>query len=289
MNTKICSCCKLEKNINEFHKKSDSKDGHHPYCKECSSIKRKKYYQENKEHTKNMTRKYYENNKEQIRETNKKWYFEHHEKMKIYNNKYFKNNKEEILKQHKEYYEKNKDIMLEKQHEYYYEHKDEIREKRKEYDKNYKIKYKEEHKEEIKKRKKIYKQNNREKERKFANYYYHNVLKKDDLFMFKKRIRGLIRTSLDRKGQIKNSYTEQILGCNIDFFINYLIKTYEDNYNEKWKNEYLSEVHIDHIKPLKYAQNEDEVIKYCHYTNLQLLKKKDNLEKGSNKEWELKQ
>ena len=106
--------------------------------------------------------------------------------------------------------------------------------------------------------------------------------------MFKKRIRGLIRTSLDRKGQIKNNYTEEILGCDIEFFIDYLIKTYENNYNEKWEDEYLSQVHIDHIKPLKYAKNEDEVIKYCHYTNLQLLKAKDNLDKKDSLEWELK-
>lgn len=289
MNTKICSCCKIEKDINEFYKKSDSKDGHHPYCKKCSSIKRKKYYQENKEHSKKTMKEYYENNKEQIRKINQKWYFKHQEEMKEYNNKYFNDNKSKILKQQKEYYQNNKDIILKKQHKYYQEHKEEINEKRKDYLKEYDKKYKQEHKEEIKIKKRIYRENNKDKERKFANYYYHNVLKKDDLFMFKKRIRNLVRTSLDRKGQIKNSYTEEILGCSIEFFIDYLIKTYEDNYNEKWKDEYLSQVHIDHIKPLKYAKNEDEVIKYCHYTNLQLLKAKDNLDKKDSLEWELKQ
>lgn len=288
MNTKICSCCRNEKDINEFHNKSDSKDGHYPYCKECSSIKRKQHYQNNKEHSKKIMKQYYENNKGKIRKINQKWYFEHQEEMKKYNNKYFNDNKNKILKKQKEYYENNKNIILEKQNKYYYEHKDEIRKKRKEYNKKYRLKYNKEHKEEIKKKKKIYRENNRDKERKFSHYYYHNVLKKDNLFMFKKRIRGLIRTSLDRKGKNKNSYTEEILGCNIEFFIDYLIKTYENNYNEKWKNEYLSKVHIDHIIPLKYAQTEEEIIKYCHYSNLQLLKKKDNLEKGSNIEWELK-
>lgn len=287
MKTKICSCCKIEKDINEFYKKSDSKDGCHPYCKECSSIKRKKYYQENKEHSKKLMKKYYENNKDEIRKINQKWYFEHQKEMKKYNNKYFNKNKEKLLEQQKEYYENNKDAILEKAKKYYEQNKREINKKRKDYFKEYNKKYKQEHKEELKIKKKLYKQTHKEEEKQFRNYYYNNVLKKDNLFMFKKRIRGLIRTSLDRKGQIKNSYTEEILGCSIEFFIDYLIKTYENNYNEKWKYEYLTQVHIDHIKPLKYAKNENEIIKYCHYTNLQLLKAQDNLDKNDKLNWSL--
>lgn len=288
METKICSCCKLKKNINEFHKKSDSKDGHHPYCKECSSIKRKKYYQENKEHSKKIMKKYYQNNKSKVRKSNQKWYFEHQQEIKEYNKRYFNENKDKLLKQQKEYYENNKDIILKKQNEYYKQHKDKINEKRKEYLKEYNKKYKETHKEEIKAKKKKYRQENKDKTREQSKRHYYNVLKNNELLLFKKRIRGLIRTSLDRKKQTKNNYTEEILGCSIECFVNYLINTYEKNYNEKWKDEFLSKVHIDHIIPLKYAKTEEEVIKYCHYSNLQLLKKKDNLEKGSNKEWELK-
>lgn len=36
---KKCSLCKEVKESIHFHKKSDSKDGLHPYCKECSKIK----------------------------------------------------------------------------------------------------------------------------------------------------------------------------------------------------------------------------------------------------------
>jgi len=49
----------------------------------------------------------------------------------------------------------------------------------------------------------------------------------------------------------------------------------------------IEKVQIDHIKPLKYAKTEEEVIKLCHYTNLQLLKEKDNLEKSFKLDWEL--
>ena len=64
------------------------------------------------------------------------------------------------------------------------------------------------------------------------------------------------------------------------FFISYLIQTYENRYHIKWDWKYLKSVHIDHKIPLKEAQNEEDIIKFCHYTNMQLLKAKDNLKKS---------
>lgn len=135
--------------------------------------------------------------------------------------------------------------------------------------------YRETHKEEIHSKNKIYRLNNKEK----INKYFNNRYKNDYEYRFKCNIRTMMRMSFRRKGKMKNKHLEEILGCNIEFLINHLIATYEDNYNEKWEDEYLSEVHIDHIKPLKYANTEEEIEKLCHYTNLQLLKAKDNLKK----------
>ena len=73
----------------------------------------------------------------------------------------------------------------------------------------------------------------------------------------------------------------------MDCFINYLIKTYENNYNEKWDWEYLKNVHIDHIIPMSTAKSEEEVIKLNHYTNLQLLKAEDNMQKSDKLDWRL--
>ena len=114
-------------------------------------------------------------------------------------------------------------------------------------------------------------------------------MKEEPIYYLKHRIRTLIRKSFIRRGETKSKRTEEILGCSIDFFINYLIKTYENNYNEKWDWKYLKETHIDHIKPLAEVNTKEEVIELCHYTNLQLLKAKDNLDKKDSLEWELKQ
>ena len=45
-----------------------------------------------------------------------------------------------------------------------------------------------------------------------------------------------------------------------------------------WDNR--SEWHIDHIVPLSSANTEEELIRLCHYTNLQPLWAEDNLKKG---------
>ena len=96
----------------------------------------------------------------------------------------------------------------------------------------------------------------------------------------------MIKDCFKRKSIIKNEKSEEILGCNIDFFQKYLLKTYKKNYGIEWDG--IEKVHIDHIIPLSTANTEEEVIKLCHYTNLQLLKAKDNLKKSNKIDWELK-
>ena len=66
-------------------------------------------------------------------------------------------------------------------------------------------------------------------------------------------------------------------------FINHLLETFKNNYGYKWDG--IEKVHIDHIIPLATAKTKEEVIKLCYYTNLQLLKAKDNIEKGNKLNW----
>jgi len=76
----------------------------------------------------------------------------------------------------------------------------------------------------------------------------------------------------------KNCKTMDIIGISIDGFREHLKSKFTegmsfDNYGKRgW--------HIDHIIPLSSANTEEEVIKLCHYTNLQPLWWDDNIKKG---------
>lgn len=272
METKVCSCCKVEKNIKEFGKCKTNKDGLQYWCKTCKKEHGKKYRETHKEQIK----QYYELNKEKINKRNNENYYKNKDKRSKRAKIYYQNNKEYKKTKANEYYYNNiKQIHL-KQKEYYQRNKETIKEKSK--------KYRCEHIQERKKYNENYRKNNRN----IINKRHNQRMKEEPIYYLKHRIRALIKKSFIRRNETKAKRTEQILGCNIDFFINYLIKTYENNYNEKWNWDYLKDVHIDHIIPLSEVNTEEEVIKLCHYTNLQLLKAKDNLDKKDKLDWELK-
>lgn len=112
-------------------------------------------------------------------------------------------------------------------------------------------------------------------------YTQGNRKKVDELFRFKCDIRTFIGKSFDRKNFKKKYTTEEILGSSLVGFKDHLEKLFYDNprNGEKmtWENKGMSGWHIDHIKELKYATTEEEVIKLCHYTNLRPLWWFDNL------------
>lgn len=93
---KICIKCKIDKELNEFHKHKSSKDGYETKCKQCRKFYQdkynKKYYKENKEEIDKHSKEYYGNNKEKI-----------NNRSKIQSKKYYKENKVERLKHMKEY------------------------------------------------------------------------------------------------------------------------------------------------------------------------------------------
>ncbi len=100
----------------------------------------------------------------------------------------------------------------------------------------------------------------------------------DPVYKFSRDIRSLINGSFKRKGSKKPIKTEQILGCSINEFKNYIIsKCTEGVTLEDFKREGY---HIDHIIPLSIANSEEEILKLCHYTNLQPMWCKENLIKS---------
>ena len=117
------------------------------------------------------------------------------------------------------------------------------------------------------------------------NPYFSRRRKEDYIFKLKEQVRNLINISIKSKGHRKNTKTMNLVGCDLDYLIDYLLKTYKDNYGYDWDKK--EPVHIDHIIPMATATTKEEVINLCHYTNLQLLKASDNLKKSDKMDWNL--
>jgi hypothetical protein len=72
METKICTKCKEIKILTDFNKNKTRKDGHSNICRECSNLKSKEYYNDNREKHKIIIG---ERNK-RIRKENQRKYFD---------------------------------------------------------------------------------------------------------------------------------------------------------------------------------------------------------------------
>lgn len=179
-----------------------------------------------------------------------------------------------FYKRGKYYCSQCKECMNKNNKEWYNKHKQQVKERNE--------KYRKENQELIKKLNKNWKEKNKEHIKNYKRQKYY-IDKNDDFYKLKIQTRHLIFKAFERKGYKKNSKTEQILGCDYETFIKYLLETYKKNYGVEWNKE--EKVHIDHIIPLSTAKTEEEVIKLNYYTNLQLLKAEDNLHKSNKLNW----
>lgn len=159
------------------------------------------------------------------------------------------------------------------------------KDKNKEYYQNYKDKrkvYNEINKEVIKqKRRELYLKN---KEHYIKN---NNARKKereltDPLYKFMSNVRRNIRRSFSRNNSVKFKKvlkTENILGCSILEFTNYLLNKCPEG--TTFSDFHQFGYHLDHIIPISTAISQEEVEKLCHYTNYQPLWWKDNIIKSN--------
>lgn len=90
---KTCSKCLIEKEFNEFHKKSDSNDGLCPLCKICNGIKTKQWRLENPQ---------------KYKETYEKWKVIYRPRKKIIDLNYQISKEDRIKKEKQRYYQKHK-------------------------------------------------------------------------------------------------------------------------------------------------------------------------------------
>jgi hypothetical protein len=104
-------------------------------------------------------------------------------------------------------------------------------------------------------------------------YRYHNSTP------LEKRIKRNLRSRLNKalQGNYKTGSAVRDLGCSIEELKKYLESKFQDGMT--WDN--YGQWHIDHIRPLCSfnLQDPEELKKVCHYSNLQPLWAKDNLDK----------
>jgi hypothetical protein len=242
---KKCSNCNVEKNIMEFFKKPNNKEGYLSICKSCHAEKSKIYREKNSEKLKKYKKEYREKNLDNILQKEKE-YRENLDKNAIseYNKKWRKLNIEKCKEDKRNYYLENKEYFKEKQKNYYLENKDKV---------------------------KLHRENYKEK----RNLNRKNRNKTDILYYLGNKIRSLLYSSFNRRGFTKKSRTYEILGCSFEEFKLHLESKFESWMTWENRGLYNGELQhgwdIDHIIPLDTAKTEEDIIKLNHYTNLQPL------------------
>lgn len=111
---KKCRICNENKDLIDFHKKKDTKDGYRNECKECVKIISKKYV--DKEKRRKYDKKRYHENKEVEKSRKKKFYYENQEKILKEKNEYRKT--EKYKKSNKEWRKENKERLAINQSNY---------------------------------------------------------------------------------------------------------------------------------------------------------------------------
>lgn len=149
-------------------------------------------------------------------------------------------------------------------------------------------KYSEKLGDKLKLKRKIWAENNSEKLSEYRKKTYekhgkrisrekYQKMKSDPKQYLKILMRRRIRGILNSKNLKKRLSCESIVGCSYSELKIYLETKFTEGMS--WDNQ--GTWHIDHIIPLSSAQNEEQVFKLCHYTNLQPLWAEDNIRKSN--------
>ena len=255
---KVCSKCKIEKELGEFGVVENSKDGHRSSCKECNKL---------------ISKKYREKNKNILNEKYKKWVVSNPEKFKKSYNDYRKNNPKKI----KSYYINNRDKILKyrnenfekiliKKREYYQKNKEILLLENKKYKEKNKLKYL------ITKKKWI--DNNRDNILKYKKNYYNLRKEKNNHII---AWRTILRNTLNRVGSKKENETNKLLGYSSIQLKEHIEKQFVDGMC--WEN--WGKWHIDHIKPVSSFDKSEKMSIINSLDNLQPLWAADNLKKSN--------
>jgi hypothetical protein len=249
---KICNKCGIEKNIEDFYKRKDTKDSYRKNCKTCQI---------------NYTNNYQKINLEKVKINHRVWSSKNKNKIKTYWDKYYDKDKE--AKRKKKFREENIEAARKREGEYYILNKDKIK---------------------ISNEKSRNKETCKLKRKKYNLEYVKKRKIVDPLFKLKSTIRTSIIHSLKRYNYTKKSRTYKIIGVSYEFLLTYIEKQFSlpnnlDGNGNVWMNwsnhgKYNGELNygwdIDHIIPLSSAKSEEELLILFKYNNLQPLCSKIN-------------
>ena len=99
---------------------------------------------------------------------------------------------------------------------------------------------------------------------------------KDPLFRLKESVRARVSKAIKAKNYRKTTKTFEMLGCDPSVLFSHIESQFSNGMT--WENRHLW--HVDHKVPLSIAKSEEELIKLCHYTNLQPLWSEENFAKS---------
>lgn len=241
MESKVCKSCNEEKKFSDFRK---DKEYYRRRCKKCDLEFRRIWKSKNSDKEIQTRKSWISKNPDYYKEYNKNW-----------SNKkpdYYK----ELSKRPDEI-ERNKNWRLDNP--------------------DYNKKYREENKDKLKEKSSDWYQENKESVKKRVKQYNFEKYKTNSLFKLIVSIRGLIRNSIKRGGFKKNCKTEKILDCSFKEFKLHVEEQFKEGMN--WDN--YGKWHLDHKKPVSWAESEVEIYQLNHYTNFQPLWAKENLTKGN--------
>jgi hypothetical protein len=122
----------------------------------------------------------------------------------------------------------------------------------------------------------LYYLKNKEKLKIYHNEFNKKKLKECPLFRLKHNMRVRIKEYFKVNKLAKHNKTFDMVGITPLGLKEYIEKKFK--YDMSWDN--YGKWHIDHIIPLASAKTEIDIIKLCHYTNLQPLWAKENWAKG---------
>lgn len=178
--------------------------------------------------------------------------------------KYRETHKEEIKARHKAWRDKNREKLNKQAREKYRENPQAFQERKK--------KYVESHQEQVKESRKRYNIENRQK----RSDYERIKRQTDPIYRFRKSSYNLIYSYARKKGYEGDKGVWEMVGCDFETFLSHIQSQFEEGMTMENYGHGKGQWNIDHIIPITAAENDEDIEKLNHYTNLRPMWATDN-------------